>query len=120
MKKYQLTEKQSEGKHTFPKINDVYKRFFFRGKDYDRSALRSQVDYMIEHGLCEMDLWLAKREIKSSYFFCKHFGEVGNKTEGVCGKSCEGYKPRNGKSGVCFHYGYTYEQTNECFTVKIN
>jgi hypothetical protein len=35
------------------------------------------------------------------WFYCKIHGEVG---EGNCGKVCEEYKPRNGKSGRCRHH----------------
>ena len=40
------------------------------------------------------------------FFWCGAMGEVGEK--GNCGKQCEDYKPRNGKSGCCKHWGYLY------------
>lgn len=74
---------------------------------------------MEETGISEMDLWLAERVTNSPYFYCQHYGEVGERSEGSCGKICKGYKPRNGKSGICKNYGYTYEQTDRCFTLKL-
>lgn len=122
MRKYQLTEKLSTKAHRpllQVAVADLSTRFFFRDDDCDCYTLKSQIDYMIANGLTEMDLWLAERELNAPYFFCKHFQECGDKSEGNCGKLCDAYKPRNGKSGVCQHYGYTYEQTDRCFTLKL-
>lgn len=41
------------------------------------------------------------------FFYCKWSEEVGK--EGYCGRMCEGYDPRNGKSGICKHKGGLYE-----------
>jgi hypothetical protein len=38
--------------------------------------------------------------------YCRHFQLVG---ENHCGKQCEAYAPRNGKSGCCKHLGSLYE-----------
>ncbi len=120
MNKYQLTEKLStEAPHPVLRVGDFITRFFFRDDDDTCYTLQSQIDYMIDNFINEMDLWLAERETNVPYFFCKHFGECGDKSESGCGKLCEGYNPRNGKSGVCKHYGYTYEKTDRCFTLKI-
>ena len=51
------------------------------------------------------------------FFWCKAEGEVGEK--GNCGKQCEDYKPRNGKSGCCKHWGHLYK-TNENKKLTIN
>lgn len=121
MKKYQLSEKYSnEALHPVLRVGAVSTRFFFRDDDDTCYTLQSQIDYMIENGITEMKLFLAERETKSPYFFCKHFGECGDKSECTCGKICDGYKPKNGKSGVCKHYGYTYEQTDRCFILKLS
>jgi len=73
--------------------------------------LEHYLEVMKEFDLKEMELFEAKREIGSEYFFCKEYQEVGETRES-CGKSCEGYKPNNGKSGRCKHYGYVYEATD--------
>jgi hypothetical protein len=116
MKIYQLTEKPT----SLLRVGNISSRFFFRDDDCGCYKLDAHINYMVENGLTEMDLFLAKRETNTPYFFCKHFGEVGEKSEGTCGKLCEGYESRNGKSGVCQHYGYTYEQTDRCFTLKLS
>ena len=121
MNKYKLTEKLStEAPHPVLRVGDVSTRFFFRKDDASCWKLDAHIDYMLFNGINEMDLWLAERETNAPYFFCKRFGECGDKSEGGCGTRCEGYKPRNGKSGVCKHYGYTYEQTDRCFTLKLS
>lgn len=121
MKKYQLTEKLStEAQKSAFLVGAFSTRFFFREEDSSCWKLDAHIDYMLFNGIAQMDLFLAERETNASYFFCKHFGECGDKSEGGCGKRCEGYKPRNGKSGVCKHYGYTFEQTDRCFTLKLS
>jgi len=49
-------------------------------------------------------------------FYCTLVYEVGEK--GSCGKSCEGYEPRNGKSGICKHNFPVYEKTGKKIIVK--
>ena len=121
MKKYQLTEKQpNEALHPVLRVGVVSTRFFFRQDDASCYKLDAHIDYMLFNGITQMDLWLAEREMNAPYFFCKHFGEVGEKSEGGCGKICKGYEARNGKSGTCIYYGYTYEQTERCFTLKLS
>lgn len=121
MYKYKLTEKLStESPHSVLRIGAVRTRFFFRDDDDMCYTLQSQIDYMIDNGITEMNLWLAERETNVSYFFCKYFEACGDKSEVGCGKHCEGYKPRNGKSGVCKHYGYTFERTDRCFILKLS
>lgn len=66
-------------------------------------------NYMKENGLKEMDVFEAKIEHGTGYFFCREFmllSEVGES----CGKVCEKYAPLNGKNGRCKHYGNVYEQ----------
>jgi hypothetical protein len=99
-------------------LGSVGKRYFFQKDDENCYTLDYHLQYMAENHIKEMDLYLAKREIKSDYFFCKHFQECGER--GECGKHCEAYSPRNGKGGVCKHFGYTYEQTERCFTIRID
>jgi hypothetical protein len=121
MKKYQLNEKLSdEALNHVLRLGAASSRFFFRKDEESCYKLDYHIDYMLENGISEINLYLAKRETNAPFFFCKHFGEVGEKSEGGCGKLCNGYDPRNGNSGVCKHYGYTYEQTDRCFTLKLS
>jgi hypothetical protein len=62
-------------------------------------------------------LYEAKRITKSDFFYCKWYEETGEKDFYSCGKYCGEYKPNNGVSGRCKHYGYTYEPTNKKITI---
>jgi len=99
-------------------LNGAGKRYFFQKDGEYCYKLDYHLQYMVDNDIKEMDVYLAKREIQSHYFFCKHFQECGER--GECGKHCEAYNPRNGKNGVCKHFGYTYEQTDQCFTLRID
>jgi hypothetical protein len=67
--------------------------------------------------LSEVEMFEAKIERKSDYFYCSKYKEAGEK--GNCGKSCEFYTPRNGKSGMCKFNKPIYEQTDKKIIVKI-
>lgn len=79
------------------------KRIYGDGK----SEFCYPLSYYIEHGYDLSDLKPMKRMFNSQFFFCRHFRTMGNK--GNCGKWCEAYKPRNGKSGCCKHNRYVYD-----------
>ena len=74
--------------------------------------LDSILDYMKENEISELKIFEAKRETGSDYFYCKYYDCAAEKN-GECGKMCDGYQPRNGKSGICRHTGYCYEQTDK-------
>lgn len=96
------------------------KAYYFRKGEDHCYKIESHLAWMIENGIKEMDVYLAKRETQSDCFYCKHFNEIGEKSEGGCGKSCEAYKPKNGKSGACVHLGNMYEQTDKCYTLNLD
>lgn len=95
------------------------KKIYFRDNADLCTTISNHLDYMAENGIKEMDVYLAKREVGSDWFFCHYYGEVGVKSEGGCGKMCEKYNPRNGKSGCCTYNGYVYDQTDIKKTLKI-
>ena len=79
------------------------------------------IEKMKDEGLKEVEIREAIREVGSDYFFCKKFGEVGLKDENdkICGKICDKYKPKNGKSGCCVYRGYCYEPSDEVFRLDL-
>lgn len=79
------------------------------------------IDLMKESGLSEMDVFLPKRVEDADVFFCRAVNQVGIKGNGYdeCGKWCVDYKPKNGKSGCCMHYGFCYEP-GEPFLLRID
>jgi len=83
------------------------------------------IDYLIEE-MKEQELEViqvseAERELATDYFYCKSIGEVFIKApEGEpCGKECDDYEPRNGKSGCCKHRGFCYVPGKE-FSLNVN
>jgi hypothetical protein len=73
---------------------------------------------MAENNLKELELTLAEKEKDSDFFLCKKVMDVGEK--GNCGKICDFYDPRNGKSGICKHYSNNiFEETDEKKIIKI-
>lgn len=111
-------QKASDSTTHFLGLGGVGKRYFFQKNDENCYTLDYHLQYMEENYIKEMDVYLAKRETQSNYFYCKHFQECGER--GECGKHCEAYSPRNSKSVVCKHFGYTYEQTDQYFTLRVD
>ena len=64
----------------------------------------------INDGEKEIHLVLAKRDFGSGHMWCKDMGEGIDRRDGTCGKFCESYKPRNGKSGRCFYLDNSFIQ----------
>ena len=86
------------------------KNYFRKDEDvcYD---VEIHLDYMEQNNISEMEIFEAKREKGTGYFFCQWHQEVGTVGDS-CGKlECSDYTPNNGKSGRCKHYGYVYENT---------
>ena len=76
-----------------------------------------------DYWLCEMEtetvvLINAIRVNIADSFFCQYSNDVGEK--GDCGKFCDVYQPRNGKSGCCKHHGFLYEQGTESYILYKN
>lgn len=94
------------------------KKYYFRENDEYCYKLKDYIDYMRSENVIEMKLCEAKRVKDLPFFFCKYYDQVGEKNS--CSKFCNGYKPRNDKTGVCKHYGYVYEPTNNWHLIKIN
>lgn len=91
------------------------KKYFINEDDercYTLSSIRELVDEVTEVVVIE-----AEPEYDTEHFFCSHFDEVGMKDES-CGTNCEGYSPRNGKSGRCRHSNNCYIPTDKTKTIK--
>lgn len=82
-------------------------KLYFGGKDEEYCFSKQYwIDRMKEAGETEMKAFLAKAVSSPDYFFCQAVDEMGEK--GSCGKLCEDYEPRNGRSGICKHNGRLY------------
>jgi hypothetical protein len=92
-------------------------KYYFQKHDENCYTLDYHKEYMKENGIDTMEVYEAKQETGTGYFYCtesqesyetKDFWGVSN-----CGKECTTYKPRNGKNGRCKNHQNTYEQTDK-------
>ena len=67
----------------------------------------------IQDGEKEIFLREAKRDFGSGFMWCKEDCECVESGDDICGRSCENYKPRNGKSGRCVHLDNTFTPIGE-------
>lgn len=78
---------------------------YYLKKDNERCYdIEDHLDYMQENKISKMEVFEAKKETGTGYFFCKHYLEVGEVGK-ICGLQCENYIPNNGKNGRCKYYG---------------
>jgi hypothetical protein len=70
-------------------------------------------------GLNQIEIFEAEKEIGSDAFFCNKYSEIMGKGFGYCGKECNFYQPRNGKSGICKHNKPTYLKTNKKLIINL-
>lgn len=80
-------------------------KYYFSDNDeemcYTISAHKQQ---MRDNEETERTVFEAIKSSENGFFYCKAFDSVGaNESEGgePCGRACDKYKPRNGKSGCC-------------------
>lgn len=73
---------------------------------------------LYEQGIERVEAFEAKMEVGGDGFWCNEFQEVGMNGEYTCGKICDKYAPRNGKSGRCRHHRNCYEMTDKKVTIK--
>lgn len=84
------------------------KRYFDNADEGSCYGIEYFKELMKETDEDKMELWLGVIETDVDHFYCSHFSEIGLKSEGGCGKGCEGYAPRNGRNGRCKHSNNTY------------
>lgn len=70
------------------------------------------IDMMKYKGIKEVKAYEAMKETDNDFFWCKEFGDVGEKGQS-CGKNCPSYTPKNGKSGCCKYVGNLYSKGKE-------
>ncbi len=82
-------------------------KFYFR-------SVEDELCYTADHHmanakdekLTEVELFEATPEKVDGFFWCRAVDECTE--DGYCGKQCEDYEPKNGKSGMCRHKGRLY------------
>lgn len=71
------------------------------------------LDYMLENDIKHLEVHEAVPIIGHDMGWCQEHVTIIDKGEGFCGKGCQFYNPRNGKSGICSSLGRTYERGNK-------
>lgn len=95
------------------------KEFYFGSEDDEKCYT---LDYHIaearSENLKEVVLFKAEKYTVKDVFWCRSEGEVTE--SGYCGKQCENYEPRNGKSGMCKHRSNIFYQPGERVVFKVH
>ena len=63
----------------------------------------------------EITLFEFERDFDCEYMWCKKHKDYVDKDDNECGKYCDKYKPRNGKSGRCKFLDNTFKPTGKVF-----
>jgi hypothetical protein len=95
-------------------------KLYFKDKDSEYcQSLDSFKDEMRLNGIQEMTVIEAVKDNSKDYFYCQSAGEV-TENDGICGKGCCDYEPRNGKNGICNHKSPCYFPDGKAITIKLN
>lgn len=93
------------------------KQYYFYEDDAEECYQRKHIiDMMREDGITEKEVFKAITEKVEGYFWCRESSDIGE--SGQCGKICEAYTPKNGKTGMCKYQGKLYAPGEEV-TIKI-
>ena len=91
---------------------------YFASKDAEFChELDHHLDELRMDGGGEHTLYLARPIPTKDFFWCHAHQECGESRQG-CGRECDHYAPRNGKSGRCRHHGHCYENTDETLVIR--
>lgn len=92
--------------------------FYFRSETDERCyTLEFHMSNARDEGHGKIELIEAVPEKINGWFWCKAFDECGE--DGYCGKQCEKYEPKNGKSGMCKYRSNTFYNHGEKVTFTI-
>lgn len=93
-------------------------RYYFNADEIDAGhdetlcySLAHHIDLLAMDQKSEVRLYPAQRIVGTGDFWCSEFDFWGEKGDAYkpCGKACDAYEPRNGKSGSCRHSGHLYD-----------
>ena len=72
-------------------------------------------DLMGENDIESIQVHEAVPMSMKSFFHCGWVDEPTENEGDTCGRICDGYTPRNGKSGICKHKRRTYREGKKVF-----
>lgn len=95
-------------------------KLYFQENDDGRCHPLSYFKWLLKYeDLDELTIYEAQRQDVVGFFWCKGYQTDMDKSESECGKGCEKYSPRNGKSGCCRHYSLKfYEPSGKTQTIR--
>lgn len=90
------------------------KEFYFKYKDAELCYSKEYfIDKMKERGVTEIEVFEGLPFKSKGIFWCSEQCFCGDNSYYTCGKQCDDYKPRNGKSGCCKYYKTSLYQACE-------
>ena len=81
-------------------------KYYFERSDSEMCYTKEYFqDLMADEGVEEIKVFHAIPDLfGGGIFWCKSQSFCGDDTTDTCGKQCEDYDPKNGKSGCCKHH----------------
>ena len=93
---------------------------YFTNFDEETAWRKSDIiEQMKDEGIESITVSKAVRSIHEGFFWCNWSYSACVAESETCGKFCNGYIPRNGKSGICRHWRHCYEPGDE-YTLNVN
>jgi len=97
------------------------KQYYFKKEDAEICYTMDRIlSEMKADGVDELTVFEAYPYKENGIFWCKHDAFCGEKNEGICGKECRNYTPRNGKSGCCKYYTNTLYYPGDEILITLN
>lgn len=80
-------------------------QFYFENEDAEICYTEDYwKDHMRMEGTAKIEVMQAVPDKIPGIFWCKNDAFCGDDSSQTCGKQCNAYAPRNGKSGCCKYY----------------
>ena len=97
-------------------------KLYSKGEDERCYSIKSLIKDMKSDGLEKIEIEEVSRDYHSGISYCKKDHEFYEKgyEDYPCGKKCDNYLPRNGKSGCCKHSRFTYSGFGKYFTLHVD
>lgn len=95
-------------------------KYYFLNKDSEMCYTKDHfIDLMKDNDLTEIEVYPAKMVKGESYSWCTELQDAIETGRGDCGRSCDDYKPRNGKNGRCRFSKNCYEPDEKPIILKL-
>jgi hypothetical protein len=92
---------------------------YFEEEDGELCYTAEQIKERAEPGIKEIEVFQAIEYKEKGLFWCKTYKICVENSQKTCSKQCEGYKPKNGKTGCCKAYTRTLHSHGKKVILKI-